>query len=159
MVFSRKTLQLVFLVRTETFNWSLEKNEGDLVCFNHSGVLSPSVLKVISSDYVSVHPGLGVMAGVECFPAVCSAVWLPMHRASVSSSCWFSLRKGAIHTNGKIKNWQERNQTWNSLGTIFVKSSTVAVSAFKLFITLQICQTCQQVSNEFPPRGIMENFE
>ena len=48
--------------------------EGDLACFNHSGVLSPPVLKVISCDYVSVHPGLGVMAGVECFRAVCSAV-------------------------------------------------------------------------------------
>ena len=50
------------------------KNEGDLVCFNHSGVLSPPVLKVIFCDYVSVHLGLGVMAGVECFRAVCSAV-------------------------------------------------------------------------------------
>ena len=29
--------------------------------------LPPPVLKVISSDYVSVHPGLGVMGGVECF--------------------------------------------------------------------------------------------
>ena len=47
--------------------------EGDLACFNHSGILSPPVLKVISCDYVSVHPGLGVMAGVECFRAVCSA--------------------------------------------------------------------------------------
>ena len=25
------------------------------------------VLKVISCDYVSVHPGLGVMGGVDCF--------------------------------------------------------------------------------------------
>ena len=44
--------------------------------------MPPPVLKVISCDYVSVHPGLGVMGGVECFRAVCSAV--PMHRASVS---------------------------------------------------------------------------
>ena len=74
--------------------------EGDLACVKHSGVLSPPVLEVISCDYVSVDPRLGVMAGVECFRAVCSAVRLPMHRASVSSSCWFSLRKGAIHTSG-----------------------------------------------------------
>ena len=48
--------------------------EGDLACFNHLGVLSLPVLKVISCDYVSVHPGLGAMGGVECFRAVCSAV-------------------------------------------------------------------------------------
>ena len=29
--------------------------------------LPPQVLKVISCDYVSVHPGLGVMGDVECF--------------------------------------------------------------------------------------------
>ena len=29
--------------------------------------MPPPVLKVISCDYVSVHPGLGVMGGVECF--------------------------------------------------------------------------------------------
>ena len=103
MVFTRKTLQLAFLVRTETFNWSLEKNEGPRATWHAlitEAFLSPPVLKVISCDYVSVHPGLGVMAGVECFRAVCSAVRLPMHRASVSSSCWISLRKGAIHTSG-----------------------------------------------------------
>ena len=38
------------------------------------GVLSPPVLKVISCDYVSVHPGLGVMDAVECFRAVCWTV-------------------------------------------------------------------------------------
>ena len=27
----------------------------------------PPVLKVIYCDYVSMHPGLGVMGGVECF--------------------------------------------------------------------------------------------
>ena len=31
-----------------------------------SAFLPPPVLKVISCDYVSVHPGLGVMGGVEC---------------------------------------------------------------------------------------------
>ena len=91
-----------FLVRTETFSWSLEKNECDLAwhALITPAFLPPPVLKVISCDYVSVHPGLGVMGGVESFRVVCSAVWLPMHRASASSSCWFSLRKGAIHTSG-----------------------------------------------------------
>ena len=80
------------------------------------------------------------------FSSVCSVISLPMHQASASGSCWFSLRKGAINTSGQIKNWLERNQGWNFVGTIFVKSGR-AVSTFQLFyITLQICQTCQQVS-------------
>ena len=29
--------------------------------------MTPPVLKVISCDCVSLHPGLGVMGGVECF--------------------------------------------------------------------------------------------
>ena len=68
-----------FLVRTETFTWSLEKNEGDLACFNRaSWARRYGCCRVFSS--------------------VCSAVWLPLHQASASRSCWFSLRKGANYT-------------------------------------------------------------
>ena len=41
MVFSRTEDFAAFLVQTETFFY-LQKNEGDLTCFNHSGVRDSS---------------------------------------------------------------------------------------------------------------------
>ena len=35
--------------------------------FATQAFVTPPVLNVISCDYVSVHPGLGVIGGVKCF--------------------------------------------------------------------------------------------
>ena len=66
MVFPRKTLQhssceprlSVDLQRKTRATWHALITQA---------FLPPPVLKVISCDYVFVHPGLGVMGVVECF--------------------------------------------------------------------------------------------
>ena len=72
MVFPRKTFAS-FLVRTKTFSWSLEINEGDLACFNHSGVFASSSSQ---SNFLrlSFHASWARRYGwCRVFSSVCSA--------------------------------------------------------------------------------------
>ena len=72
------------------------------------GFLPPPVLKVISCDYVSVHPGLSIMGGVECFRVFARPFDFLFIECLQSGSCQFSLRIGAIHTSGQIRtDWNE----------------------------------------------------
>ena len=58
---------VAFLVRTETFPYLQRKTSATWYALITQAFLTPPVVKVISCDYLSVHPGLGVMGGVECF--------------------------------------------------------------------------------------------
>ena len=84
------------------------------------------VLKVISCDYVSVHPGLGVMGGVECFRVFARSLDFlcieRLHQAVVG----FPREKGPSTLADKLRT------DWNEfVGTSFVKSGRVAVSAVR----------------------------
>ena len=145
MVFPRKTLQQSSC--EPRLSWSLEKNEGDLACFNHSRVFASSSSQsnflrlCFRASWARRYGWCRVFA--RPFNFLCIE---RLHQVVVGFP--WEKRPSTLADKLRTETKRFRNEIkdetfWGRFLWNLVASR--AVSAFKLIITLQICQTSQQV--------------